>query len=98
MRFGTVAKSTVQGKMIRPENAKSNQLFSQCHADIRFMGAAKLPWRRPAITTTTSPPAQFHPLFPPMPLGLLTKRERKGVRGENEPSVQSSSREINGSE
>src|SRR5260370_12673721 len=41
--------------MIRPDKANSSQLFSQRHADIRFMGAAKLPWRIPARTTTASP-------------------------------------------
>jgi hypothetical protein len=53
--FGTVAKLTIHGKMIRPDSAKRSQLFSQRQAGIRFMGAAKLPWRMPAKVTTPIP-------------------------------------------
>src|ERR1700678_2887882 len=43
------------GKMMSPEKANSNQLFSQRHAAIRFIGAAKLPWIEPARTTNNTP-------------------------------------------
>src|SRR4029077_10285629 len=43
------------GKTIRPEKANSSQLFSQRHAAILFIGAAKLPLRMPASVTTAIP-------------------------------------------
>src|SRR5580658_5631570 len=93
MTLGTVAKLMIQGNAIRPDRAKMNQLFSHRHFDMRFMGAAKLPCRRPATTTTRRPHTKF-PLI--IPLGLLrsprlicqhTQNTRKTVTGENEPSA-----------
>ena len=52
--FGTVAKLMIQGKISRPDTAKRSQIFSQRHASIRFMGAAKLPFSMPATITTAS--------------------------------------------
>src|SRR6516225_5055536 len=81
----------IQGQMIRPEKANTNQLFSHCHAVRRFIGAAKLPCSMPARTTTASPQTTFPLISAPYVnrQNMLTR-----VSGENEPPGLSPSREI----
>src|SRR5579864_7934436 len=92
--FGTVAKLIIQGNTTSPETAKISQLFSHRHPVIRFIGAAKLPLRMPASTTTASPERTF-PL-----MGSYRWNNGNGINlfgtasGENEPSQLLRSRKI----
>src|SRR5579864_3861906 len=93
--FGTVAKLIIQGNTTSPETAKISQLFSHRHPVIRFIGAAKLPLRMPASTTTASPERTF-PLMGSYRLNNGTAQILFGTAsGENEPSQLLRSRKIN---
>ena len=50
----------IHGKITRPVTAKISQLFSQRQAGIRFIGAAKLPFKRPASDDQAE---SYHELF-----------------------------------
>jgi hypothetical protein len=63
--------------MTSPVKQKINQVFSQRQADMRFVGAAKLPFRSPPMTTTAIP----------QPIGLLMNppEEPLTTRGYRSP-------------
>ena len=44
-------------------------MLSQCHADIFFIGATKLPFKSPAINTPATPQPMFPSIYPPVQAG-----------------------------
>src|SRR5579884_2033677 len=56
-RWGTVASAMAHGTIRNAVKAHSAQMFSHFHRTVYFVGAAKLPFNRPATNARTMPAA-----------------------------------------
>src|ERR1700745_3741813 len=79
-----VASVMIHGKMIRPVTAKISQLFSQRHAGIRFIGAAKLPFKRPASTTRLNPTTACSVIGSPAARSPVSSARQEQKSAQNE--------------